>query len=67
MYEPDFTEVKLGKRSLLDAEEISFEDKNFLEKVGIFRIMVSTTLQSQKKIRVVFDCSAKYGQTSLNQ
>ena len=31
MYEFDFTEAKLGKRLLLDAEEISFEDKKSLE------------------------------------
>ena len=31
MYESDFTEAKLGKRSLSDTEEISFEDKKFLE------------------------------------
>ena len=31
MYQSDFTEAKLGKRLLLDAEEILFEDKKFLE------------------------------------
>ena len=31
MYESDFIEAKLGKRLLVDAEEISFEDKKFLE------------------------------------
>ena len=30
MYDSDFTEAQLGIRSLLDAEEISFEDKKFL-------------------------------------
>ena len=31
MYESDFTEAKLGKKSLPDAEDISFEDKKFLK------------------------------------
>ena len=31
MYESDFREAKLGRRSLIDAEEISFENKKFLE------------------------------------
>ena len=35
MYGADFTEAKLGKKLLLDAEEISFEDKKFLEIMDI--------------------------------
>ena len=145
MYESDFTEAKLEKRSLSDTEEISFEDKKFLEIMdkeikqmdGHYQVplplrnanvafpnnrhyamtrlrqlekrfernqsffsdyknsineMVSKGyareafnqpvaagrswyilhhgvyhLAKPEEIRLVFDCSAKYGQTSLNQ
>ena len=47
-YESDFTEAKLGKRPLLDAEEVSFEDKKFLEIMDTGGWTLSSTIAIQE-------------------
>ncbi|KAI4885474.1 hypothetical protein NFI96_032271 [Prochilodus magdalenae] len=50
----------------VDVEEVH-DDGAILVKHGIYLTMVFIIPKSQKSLRVVFDCSAKYKGTSLNE
>ena len=66
MDESDFTEAKLGKKSLLDAKEISFEDKKLLEIVDNQTELVDTHYQVPLSFRnpnVKFHSNQHYAKT----
>ena len=70
MYDSDFTEAQLGIRSLLDAEEISFEDKKFLGIMDKETKLVDGHYQVPLPFRnanVTFSDNRHYAMTRLRQ
>ena len=70
MYGPDFKEAKLGKRLLLDAEEISFEDNKILEIIDKETKFVDEHYQVPLPFRnanVTFPNNRHYAMTRLRQ
>ena len=70
LYDSDLTEAKLGKKSLLNAEEISFEDEKFLQIMDKETKLVDGHYQvplSFRNANVTFLNNRHYAMTSLRQ